>query len=180
MQSADKKIAILGFDTLQSCGFCHILKNFKGIECYCENDWYEKVENFSAFIITPTVLMSNLDLFLPKKSRLLVCNTSENVPSPNETSIKIVSIFASIEEIAEAVNSLVEAINDTSYSNELSIREMEVLKEIASGKIIKEIADTLNISVNTVLTHRKNISAKLGIRSVSGLSLYAMMNGLIK
>ena len=49
-----------------------------------------------------------------------------------------------------------------------------------STPVIKEIADSLNISVNTVLTHRKNISSKLGIRSVSGLSLYAMMNGIIK
>ena len=43
----------------------------------------------------------------------------------------------------------------------------------------KEIADNLGISINTVLTHRKNLTAKLGIRSVSGLSFYAMMNGII-
>ncbi|MDE6753269.1 MAG: helix-turn-helix transcriptional regulator, partial [Muribaculaceae bacterium] len=50
---------------------------------------------------------------------------------------------------------------------------------IAQGKINKEIADILCISVNTVITHRKNISSKLGIKSASGLSLYAMMNGII-
>ncbi len=37
----------------------------------------------------------------------------------------------------------------------------------------------LEISINTVLTHRKNIMTKLGIRSVSGLSLYALMNGYV-
>jgi DNA-binding CsgD family transcriptional regulator len=61
----------------------------------------------------------------------------------------------------------------------LSIREIDVLKEIAKGKTNKEIADTLCISVNTVITHRRNLTAKIGIRSASGLSLYAMMNGLI-
>ena len=44
---------------------------------------------------------------------------------------------------------------------------------------IAEIAEHLNISLNTVLTHRKNITAKLGIKTVSGLTFYAIMNGLI-
>lgn len=61
----------------------------------------------------------------------------------------------------------------------LSSRELEVIHEVATGKTNKEIAETLCISVNTVITHRKNIYAKLGIRSASGLSLYAMMHGLI-
>ena len=55
-----------------------------------------------------------------------------------------------------------------------------MLTLVASGKLNKEIADALQISINTVLTHRKNISSKLGIKSVSGLSVYAMMNGYIR
>ncbi|MCP9611066.1 LuxR C-terminal-related transcriptional regulator [Coprobacter sp. LH1063] len=50
---------------------------------------------------------------------------------------------------------------------------------IAQGYINKEIADKLNISFNTVLSHRKNITSKLGIKTLSGLSFYAMMNGYI-
>ncbi|WP_367400742.1 response regulator transcription factor [Coprobacter fastidiosus] len=50
---------------------------------------------------------------------------------------------------------------------------------MAQGFLNKEIADRLNISINTVLSHRKNITAKLGIKSVSGLSFYAMMNGYV-
>lgn len=64
-------------------------------------------------------------------------------------------------------------------AHSLTSRELDVLKEIAAGKTNKEIADSLCISVNTVITHRKNVSQKLGIRSASGLSLYALMNGLI-
>ncbi|MEG1905744.1 MAG: LuxR C-terminal-related transcriptional regulator, partial [Bacteroidales bacterium] len=60
---------------------------------------------------------------------------------------------------------------------ELSSREIEVLKLITRGLINKEIADELCISLNTVLTHRKNITSKLGIKTVSGLTFYAMMNG---
>ena len=62
----------------------------------------------------------------------------------------------------------------------LSAREVEVLVLIVRGLINKEIADRLNISLTTVITHRKNITEKLGIRSVSGLTVYAVMNGLIE
>ena len=61
----------------------------------------------------------------------------------------------------------------------LSKRETEILKLAANGLINKEIASRLSISLQTVLTHRKHISAKLGIKTVSGLTAYAMMNGLI-
>ena len=61
----------------------------------------------------------------------------------------------------------------------LSQRETEVLKEVARGLTNKEIADKLSISMNTVMTHRKNITAKLNIKTVSGLTFYALMNNLI-
>ena len=62
---------------------------------------------------------------------------------------------------------------------ELSERELEVLKALARGDTGKQVADALNISVHTVVTHRKNISKKTGIKTVSGLALYAMLNHLI-
>lgn len=61
----------------------------------------------------------------------------------------------------------------------LTLRETDVLKLIVRGKLNKEIADELSISFNTVLTHRKNIISKLGIKSVSGLTIYAVINGLV-
>ena len=63
--------------------------------------------------------------------------------------------------------------------HDLSPREIEVLILITKGLINKEIADKLNISLNTVLSHRKNITTKLGIKTVSGLTFYAIMNGII-
>lgn len=63
--------------------------------------------------------------------------------------------------------------------HELSAREIEVLDTITKGLINKEIADKLNISLTTVISHRKNITEKLGIKSVSGLTVYAN-NGYIE
>lgn len=61
----------------------------------------------------------------------------------------------------------------------LSAREKDVLVALVRGKSNKEIADDLFISVNTVQTHRKNIAKKLDIHSVSGLTIYAIVNNLV-
>ena len=61
----------------------------------------------------------------------------------------------------------------------LSVREIEVLSLVVQGYINKEIADMLNISLTTVITHRRNICEKLGMRSVSQLTIYAVMNGYV-
>ncbi|MCT4602029.1 MAG: response regulator transcription factor [Marinifilum sp.] len=62
----------------------------------------------------------------------------------------------------------------------LSDREKDVLKAVALGHSNKEIADELYISINTVITHRKNITSKLGIKTISGLTVYALMHNIIK
>ena len=62
---------------------------------------------------------------------------------------------------------------------ELSKREIDVLVAVAKGMMNKEIADQMNISIHTVISHRKNITRKTGIKSVSGLTVYALLNNLI-
>ena len=69
--------------------------------------------------------------------------------------------------------------NENDASNTLSDREKEVLVEVAHGYLNKEIADRLNISINTVITHRKNITRKTGIKTTPGLTVYAILNGLV-
>ncbi len=61
----------------------------------------------------------------------------------------------------------------------LSDREIDVLKAVAKGFSNKEIADVLCISANTVITHRKNITEKLGIKTIAGLTVYALLNNII-
>ena len=68
--------------------------------------------------------------------------------------------------------------HDTEH--DLSPREIEVLILITKGFINKEIADKLSISLTTVISHRKNITEKLGIKSASGLAVYAVMHGYIE
>ena len=63
--------------------------------------------------------------------------------------------------------------------NELSSREKDILAAVAMGKTNKEIADEFNISIYTVISHRRNISQKLGISSIPGLTVYAIMNKLV-
>ena len=60
----------------------------------------------------------------------------------------------------------------------LSSRETEVALLLCQGRINKEVADKLNISVTTVITHRKNIMEKLGARSLADVIVYCVMNGI--
>jgi len=64
-------------------------------------------------------------------------------------------------------------------SSDLSQREKEILKYLTLGYTSKDIADKLFISIHTVNTHRKNITNKLEIKTVSGLTVYAILNHLI-
>jgi len=64
-------------------------------------------------------------------------------------------------------------------NGELTSREKDVIKLIALGLSNKEIADKLFISIHTVISHRKNITEKLCIKSISGLTVYAIMNNLL-
>lgn len=93
----------------------------------------------------------------------------------------VVSIYSSSEEIVRAMHEAADTPIEPSYaeSHELSERERDVLILVARGFTNKEIASELNISPHTVISHRKNIVHKTGIRSVAGLTVYAVLNKLI-
>ena len=57
--------------------------------------------------------------------------------------------------------------------------EKTIVRLVAMGLTNKQIAGELFLSAHTVITHRKNISSKLGIKSVSGLTVYAIVNNII-
>jgi regulator of cell morphogenesis and NO signaling len=70
-------------------------------------------------------------------------------------------------------------IKNAESTESVSEREKEIIICLVQGLSNKEIAAQLFISVNTVITHRRNISRKLQIRSLAGLTIYAIANNLI-
>ena len=93
-----------------------------------------------------------------------------------------IAICDDIEMITTKINRLLHTEEEDEKDSEqetLSQREKEIITCVVKGMTNKEIADKLNISLTTVITHRKNIVEKLGIKSVSGLTIYAVMHGYI-
>ena len=85
-------------------------------------------------------------------------------------------------ELSSCLNTIVKEITMQAQDEDdsiLSEREQMVLKEVATGLTNKEIAEKLFISQHTVITHRKKITQKLGIKTISGLTVYAIINDLI-
>lgn len=82
-----------------------------------------------------------------------------------------------IKKLRDALNSRQETTK--TESRDLSVREKEILVCVAKGMLNKEIADLYNLSIYTVITHRKNITRKTGIKTVAGLTVYALLNNLI-
>lgn len=182
----NKQIAIILPDTLQSIGLQSMLTDYFPPVEICYYPTFEALsasanDTYDYYFTNADLFVLNADFFLPRRSKTMVLiNGTEGeggLPASNHITIK-----ASQEIIIEQLEQLFAGDNNNS-SNEnnkdLSIRETDVLQLIVKGSTNKEIADKLNISLNTVLTHRKNITAKLGIKTVSGLTFYAIMNGII-
>jgi DNA-binding CsgD family transcriptional regulator len=99
----------------------------------------------------------------------------------------ILKLFDDTFSITDDVSIIIKKINKLCNNNignnhedgQLSERETDVLHFIAKGLSNKETADKLNISIHTVNTHRKNIMEKTGIRSLAGLTIYAVSKGII-
>lgn len=137
-------------------------------------------------IINPTVIDYNgrLDIrsHLGGVSCALVAlthsNYEENVLRQYDDCI---GIYDNATRIIQKLRNAIEenSQNPKSDINELSARERGILAAVAKGMTNKEIADEFNISVYTVISHRRNISQKLGINSIPGLTVYAIMNKLI-
>ena len=82
-------------------------------------------------------------------------------------------------DVSRNISDMVFKSGDGQNPDALSGREKEVIISLVQGMSNKEIADHLFISVNTVITHRRNIARKLQIHSPAGLTIYAIVNGLV-
>lgn len=183
----NKQIAIILPDTLQSIGLQNILTDYfppAEVHCFPTFDAFVPASNdtFDFYFTNTDIMVLNTDFFLPRKSKTMVLiNGPEGSGGLSVTNH--ITLYAPQEIIFEQIHQMLEndnGNNPTGENNkELSSRETDVLQLIVKGITNKEIADKLNISLNTVLSHRKNITAKLGIKTVSGLTFYAIMNGII-
>ena len=95
----------------------------------------------------------------------------------------VMEITDDLQRIKSTLNQVVVQRNNDDAdvdSSVLSDREKDVLICLAKGQKNNEIAENLNISASTVITHRKNIVRKTGIKSVSALTVYAILNNLLE
>ena len=155
------------------------------------DDLQDKIimHNPDVLIINPIMLGCMLNTFVKQMT--------QNHPNINRvalvTSYVDKNILKNFKEVIELSDNKQKVINkmlnlqnnndEASAQNEsvdLSNREVDVLVCVAKGMTNKDISDMLNISVHTVITHRKNIVKKTGIKSVSGLTVYALLNNLVE
>ena len=91
----------------------------------------------------------------------------------------VLSIYDRSDQITDKLTRLIDLPKSDVRSEVLSLREKEVIAGVVKGLTNKQIADDLCISLHTVITHRRNIAAKLDIHSTAGLTIYAIVNNLI-
>lgn len=170
------RIALIGFSTLECLGLRLLAEGMDDVVCedFPATGWKaEELKDFDGFIADSAAVGLSPEFFVNRVQRLLTIGTGcQNLGNMSDRN-------SDESEIGEAIGALADKLRTTGTADSLSVREKEVLKLVAEGLINKEIAERLCISVNTVITHRKNIASKLGIKSTSGMSLYAMMHGLL-
>jgi len=144
---------------------------------------YPHLSGYLLFVMPSNILKEN-DGFLnrvitnTKKVRHLHLSYDKK-PEISDESINIHDNQALIiRKVNELLNSFGAKTDDRTVS-ELSKREIDVLQLVAKGFANKEVADKLCISIHTVISHRKNISEKTGVKSVSGLTMYAVLKKII-
>ena len=91
----------------------------------------------------------------------------------------VLSVYDPVETLREKIMQPVGDAPREERQEPLSAREREIVVCIVKGMTNKQIADALCISTHTVITHRRNIVAKLQIHSPAGLTIYAIVNKLV-
>lgn len=169
------KSVIVDTDTLRAIGLRAMLERFGGLEPIITTDPTTlcPLDDSTLFFVTPEAFASMPMFYVPRRQQVVLIMDSTDSPLP------VLPPHISENELEERLENILETLKVPGRTVALTDRERQVLALAARGLINKEIADRLEISLNTVLTHRKNISAKLGIKSVAALSVYAMMNGLV-
>jgi DNA-binding CsgD family transcriptional regulator len=129
----------------------------------------------------PTDVISTIKSINPEISAIVIGVYHSAIPLPLRMPFdELISIYAEPESIKSLVKKLVEQMAPAENStDELTPREKEIVIGVVKGLSNKEIASQLNVSVNTVMTHRRNIASKLQVHSAAGLTIYAIVSKLV-
>ena len=187
------KIAIIDPKTLSALGLKAILQNVMPIMTV---DTYGSISELQAndadsyfhYFTAMAVVLENMQFFTERKRKTIVLTLSLDTMSQlsdfkslcvNVSEPELVRSLLMLEQHAHGKGEHLPPMPAILSKKILSDREIEVMSLIVQGYINKEIADKLNIGLATVVTHRKNIMDKLGMKSVSALTIYAVMHGYV-
>ncbi len=170
----------------------------RGLECFINDNFGEKVasfhkeEEFVNYIhnFERAIIIWDNDLFyrqLVEKVTVkdFIIITLGRVPAGMHSFVHdFIPLKAESSYIFNLLKNYIDQLKNPSDSaldnkTELTQREKDIVRLIALGRTNQQIADELSISPHTVITHRKNITTKLGIKTISGLTIYAILNGLV-
>lgn len=172
-----RRVAICCRDTLRAGGLRNLLVSYfppMEIDLYATPDEWVRYGDYDMYFVEEEAM----DSFVGMAARKLVRLTLGD--GQGEKGEHQLDTSADLHSMVEAIKGFFGRHEGESEENKsLTPREIQVLRLVVSGAINKEIAQRLSISFNTVLTHRKNISAKTGIKTVSGLTFYALLNGYV-
>ena len=140
---------------------------------------------YAHYFVSSHIYFEHTAFFLERRPKTIVLTTGDSLlPVPTlDISLPqdvLVARIMSLRQHGHKHHTRPASDAATQSPNTLSPREEEVLTLVARGLMNKEIADRLHIGLTTVISHRRNIAAKLGIRSASGLAIYAVMHGLVE
>ena len=192
MMNHQPEIAIVEANTLTSLGLKTILERMIPMAVIRTFHSFGELTDdtpdmYAHYFISAQIYVEHNAFFLPRKRKTIVLAGDSH--QFQLSGVPILNIYQTEEGLVKDILKLHQHAHHDGYpvkdmpptppttGHELSAREIEVLVLITKGLINKEIADKLNIGLTTVITHRKNITEKLGIKSVSGLTIYAVMNG---
>lgn len=189
------EIAIIDPNTLSSLGLGGLLeelipgaviRTFPSFAAFMD----DTPDMYAHYFISSQVYLEHTAFFLPRRPKTIVLAAGE--AGPQLAGVLTLNICQSEKELVRSIVQLhghghpgklpapADLPANLPAGHDLTAREIEVLVLVVKGLINKEIADRLNISLTTVISHRKNITEKLGIKSVSGLTIYAVMRGYVE
>ncbi len=187
------KIAIVDPNTLATLGLKQILQNVLPIMTVETFGSFAELEanhpeQFFHFFVSMNIVLENRPFFQEHRRQTIVLTLSMDGGSQlsefhsiciNQPESHLVRSLLMLQQHAHPGGKNMPPMPQALQQKILSDREIEVMALIVQGYINKEIADRLNIGLATVVTHRKNIMDKLGMKSVSALTIYAVMHGYV-